>query len=358
MSISSVTLHWAGATGDVTADAVEYTAVYRVQTSSTADGPAAIAAYFRANGPWLNSSYSFGGDADSSAKCTKVSIPRHVAGSANVWEVTFTFSTQAGGAGGGNSAQQVDPDGNAVQNPLDFRPLVWIAGNTTSEPAEEAYYLGGFTHPIQKFAIGQKIRVQNSAGDRIDSPPIQIDKPIARIYVRVNRAFFDVTRLGMVGSILNQKVKFKGFLMYDGTFPAGTLKLTDISVQMKRESVEVGGVRAIEDYKEITSELAYNPDGWAYQLYDLGFNRQAAAGDPDGKGGTVSFTDILDGLAIKAPILDPVLGTPVKSPQLLDGAGQPLQDPNAAPVKITYRVQETFLLASNTYLTDAMEVAP
>jgi hypothetical protein len=272
--------------------------------------------------------------------------------------VTFTFSTQAGAAGGGNSAQQVDANGNPTQNPLDFRPLVWIAGNTTSEPAEEAYYLGGFTHPVQKFAIGQKIRVQNSAGDRIDSPPIQIDKPIARIYVRVNRAFFDVTRLGMVGSVLNQKAKFKGFLMYDGTFPSGTLKLTDISVQMKRESIEVGGVRAIEDYKEITLELAFNPDGWAYQLYDLGFNRQAAAGDPDGKGGTVSFTDILDGLAIKAPILDPVLGTPVKSPQLLDGAGQPLQDPNAAPVKITYRVQETFLLASLTYLADAMEVAP
>jgi hypothetical protein len=358
MAISSVTLHWSGATGDVTSDSVEYTAVYRVQTSSTADGPAAIAAYFRANGPWLNSGYSFGGDSDSTAKCTKVSIPRHVAGSANVWEVTFTFSTQAAGSGGGNSAQQVDSQGNATQNPLDFRPLVWIAGNTTSEPAEEAYYLGGFTHPVQKFAIGQKIRVQNSAGDRIDSPPIQIDKPVARIYVRVNRAFFDITRLAMLGSVLSQKSQFKGFLGYDGTFAAGTLKITDIAVQMKRESIEVNGVRGIEDYKEITTELAYKPDGWAYQLYDLGFNRQAAAGDPDGKGGTVSFTDILDGLAIRAPILDPVFGTPVKSPQLLDGAGQPLQDPNAAPVKITYRVQETFLLASNTYLSDAMEVAP
>jgi hypothetical protein len=50
------------------------------------------------------------------------------------------------------------------------------------------------------------------------------------------------------------------------------------------------------------------------------------------------------------------LGQPVKSPQLLDGAGQPLQDPNADPVVIEYRVPDTFTLGAISFLTQAFEV--
>jgi hypothetical protein len=358
MAVTSVTLHWSGATGDATADSLEYTAVYRVQTDNTATGPAAIFSYFRTNGPWLKSAYSYGGDSDSNAICTKVSAPRHVAGSANVWEVTFTFASQptAGSGGSTQAAQAVDANGDPSQDPADWRPYIWFAGGTQTEPAEKAYYISGFTHPIQKFQPGDLIRVQNSAGDRIDSPPVTQDKPVARMYARINIGDFDVDLLRNVGRILSQKIKIKAGLGYNGVFQAGTLKLSDLNVLTKRIAVERNGIRELVDYREVTAEFSFNPDGWNTKLYDIGFNRQLAAGDPDGKGGTVSFTDILDGLAIRAPILDPVLGQPVKSPQLLDGAGQPLQDPDGDPVVIEYRVPDTFTLGAIFFLSQAFEV--
>jgi len=51
-----------------------------------------------------------------------------------------------------------------------------------------------------------------------------------------------------------------------------------------------------------------------------------------------------------------VLGQPVKSPQLLDGAGQLLQDPDGDPVVIEYRVPDTFTLGAIFFLSQAFEV--
>lgn len=355
MAVTAVTLHWAGATGDVTSESLEYTAVYRVTTDATATGPAAIASYFRTNGPWLNSSYSYGGDIDSTAKCTKVSIPRHVQGSANVWEVTFTFSTAA--AGGGNSAQQVDSNGNPTQNPLDFRPLVWMAGSVFTAPTEEAVYEGGFGPArLPAVAPGDFVRVQNSAGDRIDSPPIETEKDITRIYVRVNRQSVNVTKVYGGVIISDPNIRIKPFLGYTGRLAiSGQLKVAEVAVQPKRESVEIGGVRQMLDYFEITTELHWKFDGWLTRVFDIGVSRKAKPGDPDGKGGTISFTDALAGKAPRAPILDPVSGLPIRSPVLLDGEGQPLNTVDMTPVVITWRTLEKAALNTFPYLTDALE---
>lgn len=355
MAVTAVTLHWAGATGDVTSESLEYTAVYRVTTDATATGPAAIAAYFRTNGPWLNSSYSYGGDSDSTAKCTKVSIPRHVQGSANVWEVTFTFSTAA--AGGGNSAQQVDSSGNPTQNPLEFRPLVWMTGSVLTVPTEEAIYEGGFgAGRLPILDVGTKYRVQNSAGDRIDSPPLETEVDIQRIYVRVNKASVDVSKIYGGVIIMDANVRIRPFLGYTGRLASsGQLKLAEVSVQPKRESVEINGVRQMLDYFEITSELHWKGDGWLSRVYDIGVSRKAKPGDPDGKGGTISFTDALAGKAPRAPILDPVTGSPIRSPVLLDGEGQPLNTVDMTPVVITWRTMFKTPLFAMPYLTDALE---
>lgn len=355
MAVTSVTLHWAGATGDATADSLEYTAVYRVVTDNTATGPAAIFGYFRANGPWLKSTYSYGGDADSSAICTKVSAPRHVAGSANHWEITFTFSTDTA-SGGGNNAQQVDANGNRTQNPLDFRPLVWMSGSVLNEPTETAVYKGGFGAGRQPaLTVGQSYRVQNSAGDRIDSPPLETEVDIRRIYVRVNRTSVDVTKIYGGQVLMDARIRIAAYLGYTGKLAdGGTLKLAEVNVQPKRESVEINGVRQMLDYFEITSELHHKPSGWINEVYDIGLNRSAAAGAPDGKGGTISFTDILAGRAPRAPILDPVIGAPIRQPVPLDGEGQPAAA-GAAPVVIRWQTLFETTLNTLPYLQGALE---
>lgn len=349
MSVTALQLHWHGATGDATADKVEYSAVYRVTTDSTATGPAAIFAYMRGLGIWLGSAYDYGGDSDSSAYCDRVSQPRHVDGSANIWELTLHFSTKAP-----NKGQGVDIDGNPTNDPLDWRPEVWTSGSLTSQPVSEATYIGGFLHAPAKFNSGDKIPVQNSAGTLVDDPPLEEEVPIQRIYVRTRAGLYDLGWAGTyLGRINTDAIKCDARLPFVGSFAIRTLKIADIQTQMKRESIERGGVRIVDDYVEITIELHHNPRGWRQVLVDAGPNRLIEAGAPDGKGGTISLTEILAGQAPAARIIDPTNGLPVDGNVLLDGAGQPNQGVPPVPVKITWQTQEQRVFALIPYLSDA-----
>ena len=352
MSITTE-LHWHGATGRATATEVEYTAVYRVRTDSYTVGPSAIFAHFRDpenSLPWFGSTYSYGGDSDSSAVCTEVSTPRHVSGSAEVWEITLTFSTQQGASG-----QNVDTEGNPTNYPLDYRPQVWMSGSLATQPIDSAIYRGGFLHDPQLFLLGTKYRVQNSSGEQIDDPPLEEDVAIGSVFVKTFEQVYDIALHQRLTHVNNGPVAFKSFLPYRGSFAARTLKIVAVQVMPKRESVEHNDARSMLDYVEITHELAYNPRGWRKKIADIGFHRGAMAGDPDGKGGTISFTDLIDGVAPVMPIVGPIDGRPVRRPVLLNGAGQPAADTRGNAVMIEWQTNDEVTFYAHPSLGLALE---
>lgn len=353
MAVTSLQLHWHGATGDATAEKVEYSAVYRVTTNSTATGPAAIFAYMRGLDIWLGSSYDYGGDSDSTAYCDRVSQPRHVDGSANIWELTLHYSTK-----GANKGQGVDIDGNPSDDPLDWRPEVWTSGSLISSPVSEAKYLGGFLHVPAKHVVGDVIMVQNSAGTPVEDPPLEEEIPIQRVYIRTRQATYDVSWAeNQLGKINFGAVKVNPALPFVGKWAAKTLMISEVQAQPKRESIERGGVRVVADYVEVTVELQHNPRGWKQVLVDMGPDRLIEAGVPDGKGGTVSPGDILNGCAPAARVLDPINGLPVEGNVLFDGAGQPQQDAPIVPVKITWQTQGERIFDLVPYLKEALQGA-
>jgi hypothetical protein len=78
--------------------------------------------------------------------------------------------------------------------------------------------------------------------------------------------------------------------------------------------------------------------------------RKAEAGDPDGRGGTISLTDLIGGVPPNAAIVG-VDGFPVNGPVLLNGAGEAKDAADRVPIYITWQKYQEITYPADPYLS-------
>jgi len=78
------------------------------------------------------------------------------------------------------------------------------------------------------------------------------------------------------------------------------------------------------DYWPVTWGFEVKGTDWIDEILDRGFHRRRRVGDKDGKGGTVSQSDIIDGLPEESVLVDHD-EMPLADPVPFNGDGEPLK---------------------------------
>lgn len=328
MSVVSCVKSYSGPTGKLTNKGGSYSATYTIITDDPLDGPATIWTYLRANVADLLDTYEHGNDADGGSFLQSWSVPQHTSGDATVWTCTAEYEPLSPS----DDNNDRNENGDKVKDPKDMAPEVSIRYSLTTEAVEKAKYLSGFTHAPAIHAVNDEIVPQNSATEPFD-PPLERDAPIQviRISKRVDNWEGD-DAADHFNCINSEKLKFKAWTNATHTFEKYTLKVQSI------DATHVWNESAHDWEWDATVELHYNPKTWRPEVIDRGMHRIARAGDPDGRGGTISPSDLPQGVMQVAIPVD-FDGLATNTPILLDGAGNP-QAPGGAPVLIKYGIYE------------------
>lgn len=310
MPTRTSSLHWNGATGTRTEDGPEYTAVFAVDTDDGNDQAQGILDWFRGNVVDLGDAYSYAADTDGEALAKRMRARRdlHTLGR---WLVSVSYSPL-------DDEDGQDDNGNATDNPLEFRPV--IRSNTVQyqRPVDTSKFLGGYHGwAAAMFPVGEFSTPCNSAGVPFNPRPMRDDSRTVVTITR-NLAQWDSDEAELWCNTINQNAfdifKF-GFI---GTFASRTTRIRGFSADLRRKN----GV----DYWEGTCTLDRDPRRWFERILDQGVHARALPGDPDGRGGF--FTEQGGG---ERPVAVPMLRRlvdddelPISDPVLLDGDGQPL----------------------------------
>jgi hypothetical protein len=347
MAVTSIDPVAKAATGHVTSQETTYEAPYRIKVSDPGDGPATIFAYLSAAAaptPWIGRTFAYGNDTDTSATCREITSPTREKGSHEVWLFSAKYSNKVDG-----DDQKPDSNGEMTSDPLEWRPEVRITWAQHEKPCYKAKYRGGFTHAPALFTAGEEYAPQNSALEIFDPPMIK-DFSRATFSCRMWRQYYNATVAGAIIDVVNNTTEtFHSYIPIIGSFAQYTLKVVDVQGNPHREMRQIGGMAVMLEYYEITVEVQYNRDGWREKIVDRGMRRIAQAGDPDGRGGTISLTDLIDGTPPNAAIVG-VDGFPLNNPVLLDGAGNPKEATDRTPVIVTWQKYDEQSFTADPYL--------
>lgn len=355
MAVTSSELDRRGATGKLTSKKREYESVYLVKTDDVLDGPQIVLDYIAANVVDVGDTYDYGNDADSLALCTGLSHEGCDTKSDNpaVHRVVATFSTDATASGG------IDSNGNPTTNPLDFRPDIQTGYQMVQRPVWKAIYRGGYTADLAALILpGQEMAPCSSALNPFD-PPLEMEVALQRLSITINTQNWNNTTANLYINRVNSQDLILvpmntigyGSLVWDLTIPALCAKLNDYKPTLKRENVEIGGVRQTIDYISVTAEILIDPATWRKEVVDMDWHSKRMPGDPNGRGGTISMADLKNGMGRNDPIRGPG-GDLAARKMLLDGNGQPLQNQDASDaVWLTWQIYEEKPLANAPVLT-------
>lgn len=346
MAISGTpTVLWDGQTGSRRVGQQEMTAVYRVMTTDPLDGPHTVS--YAPGLPAIGSFYQCGNDVNPLLTCVEIT-PNRVPGNRQAWNVVCRYESPDAGDGGR------DKKGKKEDDPRKWHDEIDIQYSSTTRPVEMALPLGKVRARVLKnlhkdknlpwelFDIkGRKFGSSgpcvNSAND-VYSPPPERDSSRFTLRITKYRPEFptDVARLYR-DTVNNDRFTINkpelGFVFTVQPFEA---KMQNIGGKLKFEK-DI-------PYWEIVYEMVIDTEfGWHRYLLDEGFYQNLNPGDPDGRGGTISNSDVLDGNPAKRPFLD-ADGHHLEDPQKLDGNGKLLptdpQDGDTDPVFIVYGIYQ------------------
>lgn len=308
---------YGGQTGKVSQDgSEEYVIVYQVNVSDPLDGPFVVCRAPRL--PFTGMHYQIGNDAHPLA-FWQDSTPTRSAESRLVWYVSARFST----ATPENDDSGRDEDGNPTDDPEQRRWDISDEPGLFSVPMEQA--LNRTDLPGR--AAGTLGPVTNSAGVVLD-PPLEMEQ--SRRIIRITRweRSFPGDLADKFTCAINDKdyTLNKPKLKYRKFCKAFTLKCHGIG----------GSLTFIKNrpWWKITYEFHWWKQGWRRTTCDRGKHARAGAGDPNGRGGFISPSELLNG-APQIRRLRDAAGVPIGEDVLLDGRGQPL-GPNLQPVYLTW----------------------
>lgn len=316
MAVNNVALHWSGTTGG--RDHLgkrQYSSVYLVDVDSVNDQTQVIIEHFQNAGnlPRLGQGpYTFRNDYDNTVICTSIS-PKRIDKSHTKWEVTVTHETPT--ADKDDKEQNKDKDGNLTDDPAQWLPRIDVRFLTIQVPVEKAIYRSGFKGGAAALCpVGKETMVMNSAFIPYVPPP-EHDVHIST----VRRSWYDLTYSQDEANALIGRVNQDFILINVLGYSAGWLPFTAKIVDLGGSLEFING--GIFWHKQL--EIHINPLTWRRQFADRGLHARAMAGDPDGRGGTISASDIPVGVPPARRLIG-VDDLPITEPVLFDGDGKPL----------------------------------
>jgi hypothetical protein len=317
----------------------EYVTVYHVTTNDQNDGPQIVV---DADGlPVIGNQYTgVGNDEDLNAYCVSLT-PTRVPGSLYLWRVVAKWTTIPGpGLGGEGSASRkikVNKDlDEPTDDPIEFHDEMEVSSASYTAPVEKAKYIDGFHSNVENF------RAPNSLGPVINSALAVYDPPIekddTRMVVRVTRnlRIFPWNDAKKYRDAVNSDTFTINRVAANHTFQPFTCKITSIQGTFQITN-------GVPNWK-VTYEFQVKEETWRYEVVDRGVVAGAREGDPNGRGGTISASDIVTGVPQVRRMTDPS-GLPITEPVLLDGNGQP-KAPEADTVYITYAIYNEYPFAA------------
>lgn len=344
MPISSVELHWNGSTGDLVFDKgliAQYAAVYKVKTSSPLENAQVVLAHFvnEPNLPTLGSSYEYALDSDPNAFCYSIK-PKRRKSKSNMWDVTVSYKTPSTE----DDDTRPDTDGNLTNDPRDWRHEFSVRHYKVTRPVYKARYLGGFTGTAESRFFDPEnndyfVVPMNSAFVPFD-PPLERQVPIKVITVKAYVGLFEsFLATSYIDNVNTEAVEIDLPWYYD-YWPQYAAKVEGIDGSLERRyTLEDGETGVPIDFFQATTTIEIDPDTWVSRVPDRGLAARMITGDPDGRGGTISVGDLVDGMPRHRGLTDPD-DNPLTEPVLFNGDGQPLDVDDAealsAPVILEY----------------------
>lgn len=335
MSVTEAVHHWNGTTGSRELGKQQYTAVWKVTTDTVNDQTATICDHFKNAGnlPYLGSAYSYRNDSDSAATCTKID-PRREPKSHFQWEVVLTYSTPQSD----EKEEKPDNNGNPTTDPALWIDRLDISFRSIMVPCEQAIYRGGFKAGggAAMLTPDGKVMIPCNSALVPCVPGLEQEVFISVVRKQWNSglAFQQAIADSFIGRVNSEAINVNvQFLKYVAAWPKFTVRIADYGGSPELINGKVVWVKRVEAH--------INPLGWRRQVIDRGLHASAFPGDPDGRGGTLSASDVPTGAAPMRRIED-AQGFPVREPVLLDGKGQPLVTNVNFPdtVYITYQVDQ------------------
>jgi hypothetical protein len=335
MAVTSVSKMFAGQGGRRSLKGERsYNVSWMVQVSDPKDGAAVVLSAVR---EWLGRSITgFANDIDSGVRCTELQADR-VADTRLVWMVQGTFSTP-------EDDDEKDGDGQGNENPETWRDEVEWGTVRVSVPVEKAKINTDL--PKIRRKSGSFGPVVNSAGDVFDPPPereeshgvLRITRYMPGFPSQFDLAFQDVVNADTV--IVQKPGIVRAFQKY-------TLKMEPILGSLNWKTLSTG-VEIF--YWKNTFEFHWRKRTWRDDLANLGRNRRATEGDPNGRGD--EYAEIPESQKFQ-PQLARIRDEddfPV-GPVLLDLDGQPLPLNKKDAVYINYSYYE-----EKNYFPDLIKV--
>lgn len=294
-------------TANATLETREYTAAVYVRTDDPADTGHAVLEHMIANGYGYGSTYNAGNDANPLARIYQIDPPQLIPGSCDLWKAVARYRLL--------TPEEKDLNDQSPGNPVDLRPKISTSTVVREVPVDKATYRSGF-HADVGLSDGDFSPIINSA------KTILIPQPLRQKSNRI----LTITRNALA-------VTFS-----DTSFPEDWINDVAVTVSDRQTTVEIPiyGMKFLRwatspqyheglDYVEVTGEfeVTWDEGGWRQDYRDEGIQCRAEAGDPDGRGGTISASDIKTGAPQIRRMIDQ-FGLPLPEPVRLDGNGKPL----------------------------------
>jgi hypothetical protein len=304
--------------GETSPGLTRYTAQFKVLCSSVQDGPQVI--LDSPLTPKLASHYAVANDFDVASVCVRVGVPRRAGNDKNLlmWLLDADYEWSR--------------ENRPEYQPVAIEPFFL----QTTVPVRNALFAGfakassgglvPFFPDYEKLVPGVTTGpVTNSAGiPVVPTPEIQGSKSGYRVRWRKLTWFDFGAYLNTVNNNAytltahntNEKNTTPGPIMFQKTFAPGTLRLNHVEAP----------IITLYDQRWYDVMMEFIEDDHYHYETDRGLARAAGPGDPDGRGGTFSNADFVDGKARLARLTDPD-GNPLTEPVLFDGMGNPIDNP-------------------------------
>lgn len=328
MAVSSTELHWNGSTGDLVFDKgliAQYAAVYKVKTTTPLDNAQIVLAHFvnDASLPTLGSIYEYGLDLDPAAVCYSIK-PKRRKSKSTMWDVVVSYKTPATD----DDDTRPDESDNLTNDPREWRPEFSVRHYKVTRPVYTARYLGGFTGTAESRYFDPETTVydvvpMNSAFIPFD-PPLEREVPIKVVSIRsYTEGFESFLATSYIDNVNDAEVTID-LPWYFDVWQKYAAKIEGIDATLERRYIHNNnGERVPIDFFQADTTVEIDPTTWVSKVPDRGVAARMITGDPDGRGGTISVGDLVDGMPRHRHLVD-ADDNPVTEPVLFNGDGQPL----------------------------------
>lgn len=302
-----------------------YSTRYLVKCDSATDAPNVVLAHFRATPslPWSGRPFQLAGHFDVSAACDSVDAD-YVPNSQGMYHVVAKYSPVGSG---GPQTSNPKVNGELTNNPILWHDEIDVSWTPLSRAVSKAKFHGfqDAKNPKERIEsphckIDEETVPKNSAGVPYD-PGIEEELYIKIIRISKNAAAYDDSAVSSKQGTVNESAVLINKPLYN--FAA--------LVPTQKGKLLIGASFAMVNgfgYWKQTVEVHINPIGWRQFLLDRGLTRAADEGDPDGRGGTISASDLpvepSEGVPYQETLKDSE-GYAITEPILLNGKGQPLK---------------------------------